>query len=59
MFLSLIPWRLMGLDQQMQMILQQGCQIHFQDSVLSQHIGSTCCLVLESLLNLADGGGEF
>lgn len=53
-----VPWRLVGADQQTQMTLQQGCQIHFQDSDLSQHIGSTCCLVLQSL-NLADGGGKF
>lgn len=55
----LIPWRLMGDDEPTQMSLQQGGETHFQSFVLSQHIGSTCCLVLQQGLTLADGGGTF
>lgn len=49
----------MGEDQQTQMSLQQGGQIHFQSAARSQHIGSTCCSVRQQGWKIADGGEHF
>lgn len=54
----LIPWRLMGEDERTQRRLQQGGSIHFHTLVLSQHIGSTCCLVATARIGFSRWRGK-